>query len=150
MLRRHTCLVIVLAALGCGAGDIPSPPAGFGHATATRDCGPADGPAVAIYLTSQPSDQPDPPPPYIRLYLWHGLDELAGRTWPLAGDGAQGSAQLCAASGECEVATDGAVRVGVVAADTSLTGSTQLTFPGAGRIEGGIRAHWVPRIVFCG
>src|SRR5512134_2991597 len=72
----------VLVVPGCGDGrEPPAPPPGFTHAAATRDCGPADGPAVSIYLASQPVDRVDPPAPFIHLYLWRGLDDLAGERW---------------------------------------------------------------------
>jgi hypothetical protein len=104
---------------------------------------------VSIYLSAQPVDQLDPPPPFIRLYIWHGLGDLAGRTWSLAGDDAQGSAQLCAEGGECELASAGSVSVVAVNGDSTVEASAVLQFATAGEISGGIVARWIPRTIFC-
>jgi hypothetical protein len=141
--------VIAVLATACGSQEVPAPPSEFAHAAATRDCGPADGPAVSIYLSAQPVEELDPPPPFIRLYIWHGLGDLAGRTWSLAGDDAQGSAQFCAVGGDCELASDGSVRVAAVDADSTVEASATLRFPTAGEISGGIVARWISRTIFC-
>ncbi|HET7040164.1 MAG TPA: hypothetical protein VFH97_09760 [Gemmatimonadales bacterium] len=147
---RRGVLMAALA-LACGSQEAPAPPAGFAHAAAGRNCGPADGPAVSIYLTPQPVDRLDPAPPFVHLYLWRGLWDLAGRTWSLAGNEAEGSAQYCAAAGQCESASSGSIRITAVDADSTIRASVTLRFPGAGEIGGGIVARWISRtMVYCG
>jgi len=141
---------ILALAAACGAEGIPAPPAGFAHAVGTRECGPADGPAVAIYLAGEPVTALEPPAPYVRIFVWRPLNELPDREWTLAGQGAEGSAIYCRASDDCEVASSGSVRATDVAPDSTIAGSTDLTFPVAGRVSGGFRAVWLSRVVFCG
>jgi hypothetical protein len=146
---KMTVIVPLAALAACGRDQIPEPPAGFAHATATRDCGPADGPAVSIFLANQPAEL-EPEPPYIRIYLTRGVDEVSGQTWQLSGDGAQGSAQYCPAGGGCEAATGGTISVSAVAADTTLDAAADLVFPTHGHVTGGIHARWVSRLMMCG
>ncbi len=63
---------------GCNSQDVSAPPAGYSNAAATRTCGPADGPAVAIYLAPDAIDTLEPAAPYIRIYLWKSVDAVLG------------------------------------------------------------------------
>jgi hypothetical protein len=141
---------IVVFPVACASDGIPGPPAGLAHAAATSACGPADGPAVTIYLSHAPVESLEPPAPYVRIYIWQPLDRLAGRSWVVAGDEAEGSAWLHPVARDNEVATSGRVRVNVVTSDNTIEGLADLTFPSAGRVRGGFRAVWLPRTVLCG
>jgi len=148
------CLPLVFFA-ACASEEVPGPANGLAargltYAAATRACGPADGPAVAIYLASTPVESLEPAPPYLRIYLWQPLDRLAGRSWVLTGGEPEGSAWLHSSATDYEVATRGAVTVSRVAPDGTIEGSADLTFPSTGRIRTGFRAVWVEQAMLCG
>ena len=84
-MRSFRALTIAAILAGCSAGSGPSG-AGFPEAYATRQCGPADGPSVAIYLTPSPEPHPEAPdgqpvPPFLRLTILHDVDQIAGHTF---------------------------------------------------------------------
>ena len=128
-------------------GPLP-PPEGFQHAAATRACGPADGPAVAIYLVTAPTAALEPPVPYVRINVWQSVSDVAGGVWEVDGDSA--AAAYFTGPADFEVASDGWIRVQVVGADTTVEGSVDLTFPTAGRVAGGFRAVWISAAPLCG
>jgi len=150
MSTRHvTALGVALALVAACASDGPlPPPEGFQHATATRTCGPADGPAVAIYLVTAPTAALEPPAPHVRINVWQSVSDLAGGMWEVDADSA--AAVYVTAPGEFEAASDGWIRVRAVGADTVLEGSVDLSFPDAGRVAGGFRAVWISAAPLCG
>jgi hypothetical protein len=148
-LRRLTPWSIVLSAVACGA-ELAEPPTGFAFAAGTPDCGPADGPAVSIYLAGSPVEALEPTAPYARVYVWHAASELEGREWALTGAASEGSAQFVATTGDFEAATAGTLTVVAVRADHTIEGEVDLTFPTVGRVRGGFTAIWLPRTVMCG
>lgn len=137
-----------LVVLACTAGPL-EPPAGFTYSAATPDCGPADGPAVSIYLAGGPISAIEPPAPHIRVYIWEGVDALNGRSLPLTGPSAGGSAQYVTSAGFTS-ASAGEVTIAEVRADTSIEGTVELDFPSLGRVRGTFSAAWVSRTLVCG
>jgi hypothetical protein len=113
-------------------------------------CGPADGPAVEIYLTPMPLETSEPTAPYVRIYIWQSLANLSERAWAVGGDEPVGAASHHSSSNDLVVATSGIVTVTRVAADNTIEGSADLTFPGTRRVRGGFRAAWRPRVMLCG
>lgn len=148
------CLPLVFFA-ACASEEVPGPANGLAargltYAAATRACGPADGPAVAIYLASGPVESLEPAAPYLRIYVWQPLDRLAGRSWVLTGSEPEGGAWLQSSATEYEIATRGTVTVTRVRPDSTVEGSADLTFPSTGRIRTGFRAVWVEQAMLCG
>ncbi len=147
-------LVLIVAAMlfvsGCNSDDPLSPPVGFAHAAATRSCGPADGPAVAIYLAPEAIATLEPATPYIRIDVWQAADALVG-TWSLSATSAHGAAsRFQVALGPIESATAGTVVVSAVGRDSTITGSVDLQFPSSGRVHGAFSARWIARTFLCG
>ena len=134
--------------LACTDNGISAPPAGFTHAAATRTCGPADGPAVAIYLSPNAIESLEPTTPFVRIYVAEAVNILAGRTWSLAGSGSEGGAWFNASFAPSEVATRGLMTVSSVGSDNTVEGSVDLTFP-SGHIHGGFHALWRPNNIVC-
>lgn len=135
---------------GCASDGIPGPATGLAHAAATVACGPADGPAVAIYLASAPVESLEPAAPYLRFYVWQSLERLSGRSWAVAGRESEGGAWLHSTATDYEIAIGGRVTVSSVAPDSTIEGSADVTFPSAGRIRVRFRAEWLSRAVLCG
>jgi len=149
--RRTVCLwAVVAGAAACGADDIPAPPEGLTHALGTRSCGPADGPAVAIYLAAAPVAALEPAAPYVRIDVWEAVDRLTTQAWVLDAGSTTGIASHYSSAGAFEVATSGRIVVTAVDRDTTLVGTVDLDFPSAGRVRGGFRAVWVSSAPLCG
>src|SRR6267142_1138958 len=77
-------LPLIVAFTNCNGDGISGPPPGLPFATATRSCGPADGPAVSIYLSRNP-ESVTPTPPFVILHINEPLEQLAGRSWTVGG-----------------------------------------------------------------
>jgi len=136
-------LTIILAAgVGCAADGIAPPPIGLEHAVMTPACGPADGPAVAIYLTSSPVERVDPPAPFVRIAVWQPLDRVGGRTWQFGMGRDSAAAVLVAGPNDYNVATGGYVTLSVIDTIGTTEGSAELDFIGVGRLTGGFHAVW--------
>ena len=116
----------------------------------TPACGPADGPAVTIYLASTSVDPRNPPMPHIRIAVWDAQDKVGGRTWRLGGSGDTASATLVRGLDDYEQATSGQVTVGVIDTTSSTHGSAVLLFPTLGLVSGDFRAAWSPAAPLCG
>lgn len=145
-----SAVIIAIAPLACTSSSIPGPPVGLNHAVAMPACGPADGPAVEIYLTPTPFEASDPALPYVRIYIWQSLTNLTERTWIVGGDQPGGSAWYHSSPNDIIVATSGSVTVNRVAPDKTIEGSADLRFAGGRRVRGGFRAAWRERTMLCG
>jgi hypothetical protein len=149
LIRWMSVSMAISLSMACGGSGISAPPVGFTYAAATRTCGPADGPAVAIYLTPDPVTSPEPATPYVRIYVWQSASALVGRAWLLAGSKSEGGAWFHSTASDYEFATGGYMIVSAVRPDNTIEGTVNITFPNAGRIRGGFRAVWVPSTVIC-
>jgi hypothetical protein len=150
LIRWMSVSMVISFSMACGGSGISAPPVGFTYAAATRTCGPADGPAVAIYLTPDPVTSLEPATPFVRMYVAESVNALAGRTWILAGSKSAGGAWFHSAASNYEIATGGYMIVSSVSTDNTIEGKVNISFPNAGRIRGGFRAAWVPSTVLCG
>lgn len=150
LIRRMSLSIVISFSMACASDGISAPPFGFRHAAATFACGPADGPAVAIYLTPDPVTSLEPATPYVRIYVAQPVNALSGRTWMLAGGKSEGGAWFHSAGSNYEIATIGHMVASSVSTDNTIEGTVDVTFPNAGRIRGGFRAPWVTSTVLCG
>lgn len=142
VIRWSSLSFLVVLAMACSNG-IAAPPAGYTHAAATFACGPADGPAVAIYLSPTPITSPVPSGPYVRIYINKAVEEVGGQAWPIAGSGATAAAFFQTSPANYELATAGFVITSSVSADKTIEGIVNLNFPNAGHISGSFHAEWI-------
>jgi len=160
LIRLISASMVISFSLACAGDGISAPPIGFTHAVAGPDCGPAGGPALAIYLTRDPAIPPIPlTPPLVRIYLAQSVTAISGRTWTLAGTASDGNASFQSAPSNNsglvqfpipELATGGYMIVTSVGSDNTIEGAVDVTFPSAGHIRGGFRAAWVlPNVSLC-
>ena len=149
LIRRTSFVLAVVFALACASDGISAPPGGFPHAFAQFACGPADGPAVAIFLTQEAVEAPSPTTPYVRIYIAQAVDQLNGRAWSIAGSNSQGGAWFQLTADSYEIASSGYIVATNVSADHTIDGSVDLTFPRAGRIRGGFHAPLFPNNALC-
>lgn len=147
--RLTSLLMVVVVAAACDSNSI-EPPFGQFYATAARECiGPLSESGVAIYLGDVPVESPEPSPPYIRIVIReYMLERLSGRTWVVAGNGAEGAAWSFLTGPNPEIATSGEVTVNAVTSDNTIEGRLDLTFP-SGRVAQDFRARWLPRVQLC-
>lgn len=147
---RMIRLPLVLAlAIACSS-DATSPPTGdLVNAVARAQCGPADGPAVEIFVTRNPlAGSAVPSAPFVRLYVPVDVSQLTERPWGV-GYGAETGAWFQADASHSEAAIGGALFVGSVDAENTITGIVDLDFPVAGHFHGSFRATWIPSHALC-
>lgn len=135
--------VLIFLAMACSDG-IAAPPAGYTHAAATFACGPADGPAVAIYLSPNPVTSLEPSGPYVRIYIDTAVEQVGGKAWPIGGS-SPAAASFQTSASNYEIATGGYIITSSVSGDKTIEGTVNLMFPNAGHISGGFHAEWISR-----
>ena len=152
MARRNLIgLTIILAvSAACATDGILAPSVGFEHAVITPACGPADGPAVAIYLSSNPVDPRNPSIPYVRIALWDAPDVVQGRSWGIGDASGMATAVLVRGANQYDVATAGSVSIGLIDTTSTTTGSAELVFSSVGLVSGEFRASWSAAAPLCG
>jgi hypothetical protein len=147
-MRGAAVLVTLLAA--CTDASIPPPPTGYGFAYATGDCGPADGPAVRLFLLPQEVVLWPPTGARVEVAVWRAASRLPGAELAWSGATNLGWAGRCDDLDQCEAATDVHVTFRGFAADSTLTGSLDLWFGDASRVSGGFSAIWRSAAPICG
>lgn len=148
--RRWMILPVLLILLNGSACDLITGPEEISaDAVATNSCGPLDGPAVEIFLSTRPVTSLETTLPRISVNIWRRPRELTERRWRLT-DGEDGSALYYRNDSEPEFATSGEVTVRNVAADTTIEGSVDVEFGDAGHFRGDFRAIWIRNNALCG
>src|SRR5450759_344889 len=149
-ISRMLRLSLVAAfAMACSSDTISAPLRGLVYAAATAQCGPADGPAVAIYLTPNPVGSIEPSAPFVRVYVPVQLDQLTAQMWPIASN-TEAGAWFHADASSSELAESGYMIVSSVDSDNTITGSVDLHFSDAGHIKTAFSAKWQPNNILCG
>ncbi|MFN0180058.1 MAG: hypothetical protein ACKVZ0_14755 [Gemmatimonadales bacterium] len=147
LIRRST-RGVVLAAIFTGCGAEPSNTT-FGAALAQNSCGPADGPAVEIQLALAPATELSARPS-LQVMIYRARADAAGRSWQIntSFDSAAGS--FCPATGDCESATSGTVRLDPTTSVNAVSGTVEARFPIKGIVRGRFQAEWRERNILCG
>jgi hypothetical protein len=135
--------------MACSSDGVSAPLRGFVYSAAVADCGPADGPAVAIYLAPNPVGSIEPTAPFVRVYVPVQLNQLTGQVWSVEGINAMAAASFHADASTYEAATTGYLSVTSVGSDNTVTGTVLLQFPSGRLIMTEFRAAWLPRNSFC-
>ena len=147
---RWIILCGTLAACATGGEGPPPVVEEWDHAVAMADCAPWDGPATTVYLTKVPYSD-EMPTPYLRLALYHGINEVAGQRWAVgAGHEQDGLPSLCPAAGACVNARSGWIAFEDRTAEAPLEGSYDLTFENGQRLAGSFVAPVLERLALCG
>ncbi len=120
------------------------------------DCGPADGPAVTVYLTRSPVDSvmaarfEEPTRPYVRMSFYDAPARLNGRRFPVRREPGWGWVELCQTGGDCAPYVDGWVRLEAVGPGLGIRGELSIDGPRAGTLRGGFEGAWWDRRMLCG
>jgi hypothetical protein len=142
--------IAALAGMACSSDSVGPLGNGLTYATASFTCGPADGPATAIYLSATPIGLGEPSAPFVRMYVSVGVDELAGHVW-----GVQDKARSVGAwlqpilGGESIPASAGTLVVSSVGADRSVEGLVDFDFPDGSHVHSSFHAAWVQSNIIC-
>ncbi|HSA55515.1 MAG TPA: hypothetical protein VLE53_07410 [Gemmatimonadaceae bacterium] len=141
---------LLLVPSSCDDPESPRPLSEYPFALATRSCGPADGPAMAIYLT--PTEATDlPVVPYFQFYLMRSPAELEGRTWVWPSADETVAAWECTVTGgACAESPAGAIALGRFAVDSAIAVVVDLRRQNGERVRAHATARWLGREVICG
>lgn len=122
----------------------------FPTAVASVSCGPTDGPAVLIELSTAGRSDPVRPP-LVRIMVYRSPAEAMGRTWAVGSGSDEGFGSYCATETNCEAATEGStIRIARSETAGTLSGDIDLAFPKRGAVRGTFQAVWRERAVLCG
>jgi len=136
---------------GCDDPESPRRLTEYPFTVATPSCGPADGPAMAIYLTPELATDVPPAVPYFHVYLTRGPAELEGRTWVWPSADETVAARECTVAGAaCADSPAGAIALGRFATDSALPVVLDLRRQNGERVRAQATARWLSRQLFCG
>jgi hypothetical protein len=123
---------------------------GFGYASATGDCGPADHPAMALYLLDSDDDTipSKPNPKYIHVRVYLEPASLAHERVQWSSSAGPGVAELCS-EGSCYQMTSGSIVFGKVKQGKSVEGELDLRFTNHVRVRKTFHAHWLQTDRIC-
>lgn len=144
--RVFSCALVVVFAMACSDSVSPAFRA-FAYSTVTPQCGPADGPATAVFLAPSVAGANGESAPYVRVYVAVSVDQLAG-LWPITTN-SNAAASFQQDASTYEVAESGYMFVRSVDSDNTVTGSVDLQFPNAGHIKTDFRAKFRPTTILC-
>jgi hypothetical protein len=150
LVRWTRMAVLAAAALACDSDSVFTPIRHFEYSAAAFQCGPADGPATAIYLSHDAVGSVEPTTPYVRIYVPVAVEQLSGNVWQLSAESPDGAAWFHSTGANSELATSGYMIVAAVGSERTVQGSVYLEFPNAGRVSGAFAAPWIQSGVLCG
>lgn len=145
--RLLSCALVAVFAMACSDSASPAFRA-FAYSSVAAQCGPADGPAVAVFLAPTQEGADGQSAPYVRVYVAVGVNQLAG-VWPITTKSDAGAWFQSDAS-TSELAESGYMFVTSVDSDNTVTGSVDIQFRDAGHIKTDFRAKFRPLNVLCG
>jgi hypothetical protein len=152
LVLKRSLSVLLLAGFiaGCSDDSAPLEPLReLPYAVATPSCGPADGPAVLIYLASMPIEALQPVAPFVQVNILRSITELdAGSVIQISESISDANAWF-RGSGVERQATGGEVGVTSRTTDT-LAGYIDLRFTDGAPLRGSFAATWTPRQLLCG
>jgi hypothetical protein len=121
------------------------------NASLVQTCAPWDGPAVALFLTDEPSTAAYPQPPYSGITVYRSVPEALGHRFDV-GPATQdiGNAQICPAAGECQPVRAASVTFRGLAADSTVAITYRLELTSGRVITGQARARLHPLMEMCG
>ena len=135
-------------AIACGS-DATSPQLrNLVYSAAAAGCGPADGPAVVVFLAPKPVVGLNPSPPVLWVFIPVGASELTAHVWPI-GPTTEAGAWFLPDTSASAIAGSGSVIVSSVGTNNGINGSLDLQFPNVGRITSDFHAMWLSDTFYC-
>lgn len=145
--RVFSCSLAVVFAMACSSDSVSPSLSGFAYSTVAPQCGPADGPAAAVFLAPSLAGANEAATPYVRVYVPVPVNQLTG-VWPIATN-TEAGAWFHKDGTSYEFAESGYMIVTSVDSDNTVTGSVDIRFPDAGQIKTAFRAKIRPNVALC-
>lgn len=149
LIRRTRSLLALTLLMACSSDGTLVPTGGLRFAFAQRTCGPADGPAIAIYLTREPTSGPPPVAPYTRISIDLSSSDLDGRLHAVGPNSPDAFATFSRTDNDYEPASAGYVTADYSDNGDSITGAADIVFPDAGHVVSQFKAHVFPMNFLC-
>ena len=146
--RLFSCSLVAVLAMACSSNSTSPSLSGFAYSSVTPQCGPADGPAVAIFLAPTQEGANGASAPYVRVYVDVPVNQLTG-VWPISPKSEAGAWFQTDATNS-ELAESGIMAVKSVDSDNTVTGLVDLYFPNGGHIKTDFLAKFRPMNMLCG
>jgi hypothetical protein len=144
--RMFSCSLVAVFAMACGSNSVSPALRGFAYSSVAAQCGPADGPAVAVFLAPTQEGANGQSAPFVRVYVAVPVSQLAG-VWPT---NSSATAWFQSDASTSEAAESGYMFVSSVDSDNTVSGHVDLQFPDAGHIKTDFRAKFRPNVALCG
>jgi hypothetical protein len=148
VIRMLRFSLVAVFAMACSSDSTSAPLRGFAYSTVAAQCGPADGPAVAVFLAPTQAGANGQTAPYVRVYVAVPANQLTG-AWPITTN-SDAAAWFQSNASTSELAESGYMLVTSVDSDNTVTGSVDLQFADAGHIKTAFRAKFRPNNMLCG
>jgi hypothetical protein len=145
--RLLSCSLVAVLAMACSSVSTSAPLRGFAYSTVAPQCGPADGPAAAVFLAPSLAGANEVATPYVRVYVAVPVSAMAG-VWPITTN-SEAAAGFHKDGTSVEIAESGYMLVTSVDSENTVTGSVDLQFPDAGHIKTAFRAKIRPNVALC-
>jgi len=146
--RSFSCSLVAVLAMACSSNSTSPSLSGFAYSSVTPQCGPADGPAVAVFLAPTQEGANGASAPYVRVYVDVPVNQLTG-VWPIKTNSEAG-AWFHPDAANSELAESGIMIVKSVDSDNTVTGLVDLYFPNGGHIKTDFLAKFRPMNMLCG
>jgi hypothetical protein len=146
--RLFSCSLVAVLAMACSSDSTSAPLRGFAFSSVTPQCGPADGPAVAVFLAPTQEGANGASAPYVRVYVDVPVNQLTG-VWPITPKSEAG-AWFHPDATNSELAESGIMIVKSVDSDNTVMGLVDLYFSNGGHIKTDFLAKFRPMNMLCG
>ena len=144
-------LIVFASSASCGRKSEAKYPPHFPFAYVQRDCGPADGPALAFYFTLKQSPLGKYEEPFLMISINENLPSSAPQSYWIKSGKYAVLASRCLSPGQCDAATSGTLHLTTFSPGKGATGEYELHFQD-GRVErDSFNAAWhVAKHLMCG
>ena len=150
LIRRAGSLLALLLLSACDSQGTLVPVQGLRFAFSQYECGPADGPAIGIYLTRDPVNGTQATPPYVHIYIDLSGGDLDGSTHDLGPNSPDAAARYFSADGNYDSARAGSVTAHWTNSGLDVVGVADIVFNNAGHFMSSFDAPLGPMAFICG
>jgi hypothetical protein len=138
-LSTYRLIAMLLTAISCSRG-MPNEP-DLPYASAQTACGPTDGPAVLVRLSTQPLAERSASPA-LNAFIWLSIDEMKRMNWGAGGREVDGQASFTTGDGALVPQKRSSVRVIRVSNDLTIEGRVVIVFSDNTRLDKYFVAPW--------
>jgi len=149
-MRRISIAALLMLLLAFCVGAAPSRGSAKGmRGIIRRQCGPADGPALGLYLASKPFACGSVRMPHISIGIWDDLPTSAPKTYVIRPSAALGISR-CSTADACINATAGKLTFDTLQNGKGASGSYEFEFADGRRESGRFDVTWCEYRELCG